>query len=696
MTLTVLAEIASGGMGSVEMARVETGALAGQVLAIKRLHQSIATDQVFVDMFLDEAWLTAAMKSPHVISVSAHGTDERGMFLAIELVEGVPLSRLLKEARVKKETFSEQVVACIAMQICDGLIEAHTLKGGDGRPLGLVHRDLTPGNILVAFDGTVKIADFGIAKAEERITHTRTGTMKGKPAYMAPEQAKGGKNIDLRADLFSLGVMLFELLAGRRPWMEKSAFDVIMAAALKPHPAIAELRPGVSPVFGEIIDKCLNKKAAERWGSAAEIKDKLTAWRRTQAFSQSDVDILCEFVVRNSQAQIEWFRRARLGEFARGNAQTFKELEEAIDDARKKSGEAPLSIAPPSGRANPHGRGALDALSSSRPKLLLVEEGAPVPGSGPGSARPPTPGTDPTPLSSPGTGQGGVLGKITGAPVRTPVTMPSLTEASLQAQRARAAPTVRTAPASQPPPATQPLPTEPLPRIGALGGTIALSEDDLEIADVAPRSGQFGPQSGVTKGLGGTEFMAVSPLKGMKLPQPRIDPGVEESDMTATIRMPELSDRPIRDVDGSSRSVVRPSGVMLGEDELALGATLRSDEPSPAAKPEPMAAPARKESVRPEPLRATGWNLRHQAPPPPPEAKGLSGTMVIVLILVAFVAGGGIAAWVAKTYLIKPAGALVPDWNDNGIADAGGQSEGDSTAGTPGDGSANPALSTDV
>ena len=167
MTLTVLAEIASGGMGSVEMARVESGPHAGEVLGIKRLHSSIANDKTFVDMFLDEAWLTAAMKSPHVMGVVAHGTDDRGMFLAVELIEGVPLSRLLKEARVKRETFPEQIVACITMQICEGLIEAHGLKGTDGKPLGLVHRDLTPGNVLVAFDGNVKIVDFGIAKAEE-------------------------------------------------------------------------------------------------------------------------------------------------------------------------------------------------------------------------------------------------------------------------------------------------------------------------------------------------------------------------------------------------------------------------------------------------------------------------------------------------------------------------------------------------
>lgn len=665
MKLTSLAEIASGGMGSVEMARVETGRLAGEILAIKRLHPSIANDKTFVDMFLDEAWLTAAMRSPHVMGVVAHGTDDRGMFLAVELIEGVPLSRLLKEARVKKEAFSEQIVACAVMQICEGLTEAHTLKGTDGKPLGIVHRDLTPGNVLVSFEGLVKIVDFGIAKAEERITHTRTGTMKGKPAYMSPEQAKGSKSLDLRADLFSLGVMTFELLAGRRPWVDKSAFDVIMSAALKPHPNIAELRPGIGPVWGEIIDKCLAKKAPERWSSAAEIRDRLIAWRQTQTFPTPDQEALRDFVLKYSQAQIEWFRRARLGEFAKGDAQTFKELEEAIDEARKRSGDGPASIGP-----NSSGRSSFDLLTPSKAKPSMLDEAAgltaatkqsdPLLRARAAQAQAPVPGSDPTPLS------GAAVGKTTGSPARSSSTMPSLSEASRLAQSQR--------PASQPPPATQPLgggdaPTRVGPPVG-LGGTIALSDGEFEVDGAGPRPGAFGPVTGVQKapnlGLGGTEFLEVSPLKGMKLPEPRIEAAPDDdSDLSATIRMPELSDRPIQDVE--SRSVIRPAGGLAApEDELALGATLRSDEPPKAARealrstpppakrsePPPPAADNRSES-----LKATMQNLRNQraAEAAPAESKGLSGTTVVLLILVAFIAGGAIAAWVAKTYLVRGA-----------------------------------------
>src|SRR5262249_11203233 len=137
---------------------------------------------------------------------------------------------LMKEVAQNQEMFAERTVAFIASQICAGLSAAHALKGDDNNSLGLVHRDLTPGNVLVSFEGVVKLVDFGIAKAEERITHTRSGTLKGKPAYMSPEQSRGGK-IDLRADIFSLGVVLFEMLTGRRPWMAKAAFEVMMEVA---------------------------------------------------------------------------------------------------------------------------------------------------------------------------------------------------------------------------------------------------------------------------------------------------------------------------------------------------------------------------------------------------------------------------------------------------------------------------------
>jgi serine/threonine protein kinase len=432
MHLDSLAEVARGGMGSVELARVMDGRLTGQVLAVKRLHANIAEDPEFVSMFLDEAWMTAALKHSNVAQVVAWGNDDKGMFLAIELVQGVSLSRLLKEAQLNKEPFAERTVAYICSQICGALVVAHGLTAPDGTPLSLVHRDLTPANVLVSFDGVVKIIDFGIAKAEERISHTRTGQLKGKPAYMAPEQQRGGP-IDFRADLFAFGVMMFEMLAGRRPWTSKGAFDVMMEIANDAHPDLGELRKGLNPEFVAIAHKCLEKKAENRFNSAAEIKARLDAWLDKKGFSSDDAQSLANFVLRNCQPQVLWWQEALRGEHNKKKKPTFKELEEKIDEEREKAakaarkaaagtagrpppprpaaggtvpmpayrqGSGPDSGAPPSSGAGPH----TPQPSSNNPPSVQPISSQPVSGQ-PSSSSNPRMGVGPSPVGGHGSGQ---------------------------------------------------------------------------------------------------------------------------------------------------------------------------------------------------------------------------------------------------------------------------------------------------
>jgi serine/threonine protein kinase len=365
MMLSTLAELARGGMGSVELARAESGPLEGQLFAVKRLHSHLSQDPQFVAMFLDEAWMTAALDSKNVVRVAAWGKDDKGTFLAIELVQGVSLTRLLKEARQNGEGFAERTVVYIASEICAGLAAAHGLTGSDGALLGLVHRDLTPSNILVSFEGDVKIVDFGIAKAEERVTQTQAGELKGKPGYMAPEQSRGGK-VDARTDLFSFGVLMFELLAGRRPWPAKNAFEAMIASATEPAPALASLRPTVSPLLAEIVHKCLEKSPDDRFSSATEIQARLDAWRSSKGFEGDDRSSLADFVKRNCPKQIEWFERAIRGDLKRGTAPTFQELQEQIDEAREKPEKKNQK-----GRVGPAaGVAALVTMSPDTPKPL--------------------------------------------------------------------------------------------------------------------------------------------------------------------------------------------------------------------------------------------------------------------------------------------------------------------------------------
>jgi serine/threonine protein kinase len=380
MKLRSLAELASGGMGTIDVARAEGGRHDGELFAVKRLHDKYAKDPQFVAMFLDEAWMTAALKSPNVVQVAAWGTDDKGMFLAVELVEGVSLHGLLQAAQKREEQFSERAVAFICSEICAGLASAHELRGTDGSLLGLVHRDLTLGNVLVSFKGDVKIADFGIAKARARISHTETGMLKGKPGYMAPEQARG-QEVDHRADIFSFGVVMFELLAGRRPWSAPSAIELMLAAASEPPEDLTALRRGCDRTLVAIINKCLEKEPEKRFSSATVIKGLIDEWRATRGFVGGERDLLAKFVQRSCVPQMQWFKHALSGEVVRSSATSFKELEEQLGRESIPSGRASgarISAFPSPTPSSPIGSGERPRASGSA--------GAAVSGVVPGAA----------------------------------------------------------------------------------------------------------------------------------------------------------------------------------------------------------------------------------------------------------------------------------------------------------------------
>lgn len=386
LEIDTLADIARGGMGRVQLGRVRSGRLAGKFVAVKRLNPEHEKDPTFVDMFLDEAWMTHAIRSPNVIGVEAWGRDKDGLFLAIELVQGVSLSRLIKESRAQKEPFAERTVAVLVSQICAGLEVAHDLRGEDGEILGLVHRDLTPGNILVSFEGVVKIADFGIAKAKSRLTETSAGVMKGKPAYMAPEQARGG-DIDRRADLFSVGVILYELLAGKRPWAGGDDLETLIAMSATEPPPLLSVRK-CNELFPALIDKCLKKKPEERTSSAREVKEALDRWRAERGFLSDDIPALSSFIQRNTPTQMAWFKRAVDGALGVGG-QTFHEVELKIDQERHaKTGDSKVTPTPGSGPSdlkNMPGWGARSKGKKSMPPP------PPAAGSNPGALPPPRP-----------------------------------------------------------------------------------------------------------------------------------------------------------------------------------------------------------------------------------------------------------------------------------------------------------------
>jgi serine/threonine protein kinase len=296
-------ELASGGMGFVEIARCTTPGYP-EVLAVKRLLPHLGHDDDLVRAFLDEAWMTASLSHPNVVALVASGQDDRGLFLALELVRGPPLSSLIKAAGA----LPPDVAVYIARSMAAGLGAAHSLASGDGQLLGIVHRDVTPSNVLLGADGRVRITDFGVAKANRYFARTRTttGVLKGKVPYMSPEYAMA-KPVDARSDLYSLGVVLYEMLAGVRPFDSES--DVLILRKITDEPARSLVEHDIDPELAHIVDQLLAKRPEDRIPDAETLAFELDAFIAQRGRSmdelQSDLAELIAGVLSRDLDRIE-------------------------------------------------------------------------------------------------------------------------------------------------------------------------------------------------------------------------------------------------------------------------------------------------------------------------------------------------------------------------------------------------------
>jgi serine/threonine-protein kinase len=225
-------------------------------------------------MFMDEARLAGLVRHPNAVGVLDVGEDEDGPFLIMDFVEGVPLSRLISEAAAAGRLIPMQVVIRICVDTARGLHAAHEVRSEEGLTLGLVHRDVSPQNVLIGFDGTVRVTDFGIAKALGNATRTSAGVLKGNMGYLSPEQLRF-EEADRRADFFSLGVTLYELLSGHRLYSNRDGFDGTRRILTEPPPDIGEVRSDVPPELCELLFEMLAKDRESRPATAAEIASRL-------------------------------------------------------------------------------------------------------------------------------------------------------------------------------------------------------------------------------------------------------------------------------------------------------------------------------------------------------------------------------------------------------------------------------------
>src|SRR3954466_16349490 len=250
--------IASGGMAEVYLARQAGAAGFEKMVCLKRILPHLARDKQFVDMFLNEARLAAQRDHPNIVSIFDLGEANGNYFIAMEFIDGPSLRAVAKRASERGERLPIAEIVQIVCMAAAALHYAHEWTGDDGKPLGLVHRDISPDNILVHRNGVAKVVDFGIAKAANSGGATRTGTLKGKVAYMPPEQLRG-EPLDRRADVFALGVVLYELLAGKRPWEGDSEGALISQIMSEEPQPLSELRPDAPEELLGVVERALSK-----------------------------------------------------------------------------------------------------------------------------------------------------------------------------------------------------------------------------------------------------------------------------------------------------------------------------------------------------------------------------------------------------------------------------------------------------
>ncbi|MCB9587225.1 MAG: serine/threonine protein kinase [Polyangiaceae bacterium] len=270
----VISEIARGGMATVYLAHL--GGLGGfrRLVAIKRLHPHLASEPQFVSMFLDEARLVAEIRHPNVVPTLDISDTMQGLCLVMEYIDGAPLTKLLKQAAKQKRGVNPRVAIRVMLDSLAGLHAAHELRDHEGLPLNLVHRDVSPHNLLVGSDGHTRLLDFGVARARQRLTQTRVGEMKGKLAYMAPEQASG-RAIDRRTDVFAAGIVLWECLAGARLFYGANEADTLSRLMTQNIPPLSEFSQNTPSALDAVVGKALARDPDERFSSAADFAAEL-------------------------------------------------------------------------------------------------------------------------------------------------------------------------------------------------------------------------------------------------------------------------------------------------------------------------------------------------------------------------------------------------------------------------------------
>jgi serine/threonine-protein kinase len=272
----LLEKIDSGGMGAIYLARLAGAGGFEKLVVLKVLLPELAESERFRAMFLDEARIAARLSHPNICEVYELGEDRGRHFIAMQYLRGVDFTAAMHRPEGTEPEAQVRLIASLIAQAAEGLHHAHQLRDGEGAPLGIVHRDVSPPNLFVTVDGVAKVLDFGIAKARDIESKTRQGEIKGKQSYMSPEQL-AGESLDGRSDIFSLGVVLYEGMTGSRLFHRDTDYLVARAILEDPIDDPRQRQPAIAPALAEVAERALARRREDRFASARDLAEALAA-----------------------------------------------------------------------------------------------------------------------------------------------------------------------------------------------------------------------------------------------------------------------------------------------------------------------------------------------------------------------------------------------------------------------------------
>jgi serine/threonine protein kinase len=338
----ILRSLAMGGMAEILLARVRDPAKPERLVVLKRMHRQLAVDREYVKMFVDEARLAITLRHPNVVEVYESGEDDGQCYIAMEYLHGHDLRRVLSQMAKKRVPMRLANALSIARAVCRGLDYTHERTDPSGELLGIVHRDVSPHNVLVTYGGRVKLVDFGIAKTTIQLARTRTGILKGKVAYMSPEQALG-ESLDRRSDVFCIGILLWEMTTGHWLYRRKSELETLKAVVEHDAPPPSQVIAGYPKELEQIVVKTLARKREDRWQTAGELGEALSAFAKQRRLDLRPAS-LATLMSATFSEEVEGWHAARAAGLTLGDHLADAEHRENVPSLNERNSPNPAAI----------------------------------------------------------------------------------------------------------------------------------------------------------------------------------------------------------------------------------------------------------------------------------------------------------------------------------------------------------------